>query len=71
MTRKELISASNPVKNGRGTRRIVRAVCLRVLSLCCVNATPPARSGYAVFLQYELVDGIPSKADVARQRKVG
>jgi hypothetical protein len=40
MTRKELISASKPGKNGRRTPRIVRAVCLMVLALCCVNATP-------------------------------
>lgn len=40
MTRTELIPAGHPAKCDRSTRRIIWAVCLIVLPLCCATAAP-------------------------------
>jgi hypothetical protein len=40
MTRTELMPAARPAKRDRSTRRIIWAVCLILLPLCCATAAP-------------------------------
>jgi hypothetical protein len=61
MARTELIPAGHGARIGRRTRRIIWAVCLIVLSLCCATAAPQQDQATLYFFNTSGWKVIPEK----------
>jgi hypothetical protein len=64
MKRTVLNPASHPARSGRGTRRIMWAGCLTVVSLCCATAAPQQDQATLYFFNTSGWKAIPEKLTV-------